>query len=142
MRAAEELLDTYYFETFSTGDNFSARDEDARREIAAAMRRSWERYGRTTGPDRWFAILADDEAGPDRWLPAVFALLPEAVWNRQAGRRVIPDGPMPGDVLRSRRDPSVSDLIEQRVPQVATADASRQVDPRLGARALLQVVGQ
>ena len=75
--------------------------------------------------ERWYATLADDAAGPDRWIEAagriaepvdVFETGP---WVTVPGWRPGAGPPIKGEPLRAKRNPSVSDLMAERVPAIA-----------------------
>ena len=72
-------------------------------------------------------MLRDDAAGPDRWLEAAGGIVQpsdtdrpgSALHGRRLDRRQAGTSPMKGEVLRSRRDPSVSELLARRVSEIA-----------------------
>ena len=112
--ALQSILHTGYFELGSTGDSLSARDPEYRRELATVIRKSWEKYGKTTGPARAFNILKDDAAGMEAWIQAGDALLPQVDYDEEKGEYVPRKGPTPGEPLRAFSNPSVSDFLLKR----------------------------
>ncbi len=100
----------------------------SRKDLARPMREFWEKNRGLSPPERWYRTLLDDSAGPKPWMeaaghlielpdpavPAVFGGIRVAASRSRAG-----EGPMKGDVLRSRRNPSVSELIARRTLEIA-----------------------
>lgn len=123
MYALQSLLEADFFELASTGDSLSSRDPEYRKKLAAVIRADWEKYGRATGPARAFRMLQDDTAGIDAWMQAGNSLLHKTEYDEESGDPIPPKGPLPGEPLREKREPSVSDLLEKRA-----AEAGRQVE--------------
>jgi len=94
------------------------------RAMAARMLRAdWEKYGRATGAERAHRILKDDTATRMEWTFAAGALFPED--------RFTTGGPFPGDVLRDKSEPPVSNLLEKRI-----ADCGKKGDKESDAEAI------
>jgi hypothetical protein len=111
----------------------------ARKELARSMRAFWEKNRTISLNERWYRMLRDDSAGQDRWSEAVMGLVQpkdsagsnRAVMGVGAFRMARPDVlPMAGEELRSRRDPSVSELIARRIAQIARSATGRSVPDR------------
>ncbi|RYD65549.1 MAG: hypothetical protein EOP83_07175, partial [Verrucomicrobiaceae bacterium] len=94
--ALQSLLKTNFFQLGSTGDSLSSRNEDYRKELAAAIRANWEKYGKETGPERTYRMLSDDAAGVEAWLDAASALFHPVRYDDETGHQIPPQGPMPG----------------------------------------------
>jgi len=103
--------------TSSKYTDLRARMPASRKELARALRHDWEQVRGLAEAEQWFRILADDTAEPARWLEAA-AWMTQGIgkppWkslSRKPGEVVV----QKGDVLRSRRDPSVTELMVKRV---------------------------
>lgn len=81
---------------------------DKRKAEAARIREFWRVYGKMPRTERWYSILSDDNAGPGRWLEVAGQI----VSTRSAHA-------MEGEALRSRTNPSVSELLAKRVADLA-----------------------
>lgn len=138
--ALQRILHADFFTLASTGDSLSSRDAGYRKELAREIRANWEKYGRTSGPERSFRILLDDEAGPDAWLAAAGSLLHRQERDEESGELIPPKGPMPGEVLRGKKDPSVSDLLEKRLRQAGTGADSGDTEAAGARMDLLEIL--
>lgn len=125
LAALEEILQTNYFQVYSTGANLTRGGDKARAEMAGKIRADLLAHGNATGAGRAYQVLADDGAGAALWADAADSLF-------ERGKRPDPLKPQPGEVLRDDRVPSVSDLLERRVAGVVkkggkvTADDERR----------------
>ena len=99
---------------------------------AKALRTYWEANRGKTVPERWFATLADDNAGWRRWEEAERRL-----FDPQGTRRmgVTSQWPLEGkpyaEALRDRKDPSLSDLLERRAFDILDRNDEGLGGPRL-----------
>lgn len=109
-------------------------DEQKRRQVQAKkIRAYWIRYKGVPMAERWYRILADDEAEPTHWLAAARAILQpisipvtretmtlgwDYCWRRTNGNRRLH-----GDVLRNRTGPSVTELMAGRIESLYTTYA-------------------
>jgi hypothetical protein len=119
--ALQALLHGGFFELASTGDSLTGRGDEYRKKLAASIRANWEKYGKQTGPRRAYQILLDDAAGIDGWLDAAGTLFHPVRHDDETGDPIPPKGPMPGEVLREKNDPSVCELLEKRLAGVEKA---------------------
>lgn len=110
--ALQGILHAEYFSLGSTGDSFTAHGDNGRKAAAAKIRTEWEKYHKATGPERSFQILSDNTATRSMWLFAADSL----VFDRDKPAR---DERL--EVLRERKNPSVSDLLEKRIVDSMTA---------------------
>ncbi len=111
-----------------TGDDYLARTTPGgRKKLAAAMRVFWEKNRAVPLVERWYRALRDDSASADRWVEAAAGLAQPANGSRPLSSRrfSVPKAKkageveaLKGDPLRSRRDPSVSDLMARRVMEI------------------------
>jgi hypothetical protein len=88
---------------------------------APEIRAYWNTYGSLKPEERWFAILRDDSAR-GRWLEAAGNIIePENLTSQVQGGRRLADKPegMPGDILRNKSNPSVSELMARRALELA-----------------------
>ena len=97
---------------------------------AAEIRAYWNQNKGMKLEDRWYAILKDDSAG-DRWLEAAGNITqPENVTTTAGGwtatRQVPTNTPIPlrGEVLRSKTNPSVTELMARRALEVPAGNAT------------------
>lgn len=140
MYALQSLLEADFFQLASTGDSLSARDPDYRKKLASLIRADWEKHGRTTGPARAFLVLQNDSASIDAWMQAGSALLHKTEYDEESGKPIPPKGPMPGEPLREKRSPSVSDLLEKRAAEAGKQADAGDEDAGHGRMALLAIL--
>jgi len=119
-----EILQTKSF--MEQGADFSElRTPAGRKRLASTIRVYWEKNRAVPLAERWYRTLLDDSAGTDRWLDAAQMItLASATTPRAFPGFVVAPGPgrppaIMGEALRSRRDPSVSDLMSRRVADIA-----------------------
>ncbi len=97
------------------------------------IRAYWKTYRNVKLADRWYAILNDNTAR-GRWLeaagnmielshPITFPQVPGSKWTATLSK----PAQMPGEILRSKSNPSVSELMARRALEVQT-DASDPYD--------------
>jgi hypothetical protein len=70
LAALMSILRLSAFEPRATGDNFTARGEEGRREVVGVLRAYWKQYGRLPFAKRMMTILTDAKAGPEAWREA------------------------------------------------------------------------
>jgi hypothetical protein len=128
--ALQDIFSKQFFVLASTGDSLSSREGDKRKHLAKAIRAEWDKYGRITGPERAFAILKDDEASSSDWCLAAKSLFQLVEYDRETGDPIPFKGPEPGEVLRGRIDPSVSDLIVKRIDGIEEGLTIRKENDR------------
>ncbi len=118
----------------------------ARKELARSMRDFWIKNRAISLNERWYRMLRDDAAGPERWTEAALGIVrPKAPTGSSAAimafgayRMLRPEtSPMVGEALRSRRDPSVSELLARRATQLAASPAGFDVHHRAGTMAMI-----
>ena len=92
----------------------------SRKDLARSMRDFWIRNRASPLTERWYRMLRDDSSGPRplvgggrRHRPAERRAGPVGV-SRPPSRVVEPRAADKGEELRSRRDPSVSELLARR----------------------------
>ncbi len=136
--ALSGILGESFFEPRSTGDDLSLRGGDQRKQLAGHIREYWQKYGRMSREERWFAILADDNAGASRWIEAAGNIVRPvdaepypssmfggggwvAVPNYKPGERP----PLSGDALRKKTNPSVSELLVKRLREACKEEDDR-----------------
>ena len=82
------------------------------------LRAYWAKYGSMNPAERWLATLADDSRSPSQWLAAAENIVDSRVYVTVAGRyrgyREGLSGPMRGESLRNRANPSVSEILAKR----------------------------
>ena len=100
---------------------------DGRKKLTGAIRAYWEKNKGISPAERRYRTLRDDEAPIGRWQEAAYNLLQPVNLNRppvKPGEAVL----FEADVLRDRRDPSLSELLARRPWSLARLDR----DPRPG----------
>lgn len=92
------------------------------KELAGVIRAYWEKYRGKPMVERWYGLLADDNAGAKAWAEAASDLIlresePIPVYNEFAypGDKT---AQMRGEVLRNAKMPSISELMDKRLRQV------------------------
>jgi hypothetical protein len=133
--ALEGILKTSEFRNARYG--LRPNDLKGRTELARAMRAFWIKNRAISLTDRWYRMLRDDAAGRERWSEAAGGIVQasdNAGLIAASGPRTPTARPMKGEELRSRRDPSVSELLVRRVSQIArTSDPLSMPDLNLHA---------
>jgi hypothetical protein len=132
--ALSGILGESFFVPESTGDDISSRGDEQRKRLADAIRAYLDKYGHLTREERWFAILADDKAGPNRWLNVVQNIMrpadeephPSSMFDGGGWVKVPSDKPgdrrvLRGEVLRKKVSPSVGDLLAKRLRAISQA---------------------
>lgn len=124
------ILKTGFFGPGSTGDDLSARGLEGRKKVAAGIRAYWKKFKGVPVEERWFQILADDQRLPNEWLQAAtniaqaenVAVTPGTmIGTGFATESPVKPGEKPklrGESLRSRKNPSVSELVARRVDKL------------------------
>ena len=120
-----QLLRTDKF--LADGDYMAQTTPEGRKKLAAAMRAFWEKNRAVSLVERWYRDLRDDRAGAERWKEAIGGLtsVTESTWEPGIGRVIVTrtakpgeKPPMAGESLRSRRNPSVTELIGRRIAEM------------------------
>jgi hypothetical protein len=104
-------------------------------DTAACARAYWNRYKSLPLEERWYAILQNDGAGMDRWLEAARNIVRTQYMCVVPGRGLVPtsaatNGPaeIQGVRLRSKTNPSVSELLARRALGAESADGQIRYD--------------
>jgi len=124
--ALANILQKDFFSPQSTGDDLSARESDTRKRLANSIREYWAKRGRIPLVERWYVTLQDDKAPIGDWLEAASLIVQEAdvevtrgsqffgSWTRIPDRNKGRTPPLRGEPLRSKKDPSVTELLLRR----------------------------
>ena len=109
-----------------------------RKELGEKIRAYWEKNKSLSLPERWFSVLQDDKAGAEAWLGAVGKIVSStrSTWvtfglyggGMGSGSQLEPNQPMKGEALRSKTNPSVSDLMIKRFEQLVQNEADHDFD--------------
>ena len=105
----------------------------SRKDLARSMRDFWIKNRALSLTERWYRTLRDDSSGYDRWSEAAASIVQPtdqagpAVQGAHVRASESSAAPMKGEELRSRRDPSVSELLARRVLQIARAPRQRTI---------------
>jgi hypothetical protein len=148
--ALSGILDASFFGAASTGDDLTARGAEGRRRVAAQIREHWTKWRGVPLVERWYRILADDSSPGDPWLqaarsislPANVSVLPGSMAFTTT--QTTPAGGTPalrGEALRSKTGPSVTELMERRVNDLAAKDGADANAPLGGSCAMAKLLG-
>lgn len=132
------LLKTSFFGPRTTGGNLTNRGLEGRIVVANQIRAYWEKNRGVPLADRWYRTLADDVGGSSGWLQAAgnivrhenVSVIPGSTAFGSVLTTTLPKGTQPklrGEALRDRKDPSISELMAQRVRDLDPGDP---IDPR------------
>jgi hypothetical protein len=126
--ALANILQTSFFGADSTADSLSAHGAEGRREVAAAIRAFWQTWRGVPLEERWYRVLADDAAPPERWFEAAGNIVRPTNVSVSRGAMAFtttssspaPDGPptLRGEILRSKTAPSVTALLVRRADEL------------------------
>ncbi len=106
----------------------------ARRHEAAAMRAFWAKNRAVPELERCFRRLDDPKAAQAEWFDAAATLTQPASWQDR-------NGPLKGEPLRARTNPSITDLMARRVESIAgSGDLATQ--PVYQANRLAQILAR
>jgi hypothetical protein len=100
-------------------------DRSRRRTVAGEIRALWAKTRGGSAADRWYATLADDHGTPEQWVEAAGRIVqPVDVevrggWVNEPQRKPGEVPAMKGESLRTKRDPTVSELMKRRVDQLS-----------------------
>jgi hypothetical protein len=99
----------------------------SRKDLARTIRDFWMKNRALSLNERWYRTLRDDSSGYARWLEAAASIVQPADQVGPAAQGAFvraletSTAPMKGEELRSRRDPSISDLLARRTLEIAHA---------------------
>ncbi len=124
--ALSGILDAPFFEASSTGDHLTARGVSGRRVVGAKIRAHWAKWKGVPLEERFYRMLADDNATPSQWLiaaaeitqPSNVEVIPSSNVFQSSVSTVLAPGHKPslkGEELRAKAAPSVSSLFEKRL---------------------------
>jgi hypothetical protein len=125
--ALRSIVQNPLYNTVSRDDALVKASHAGRVQAAADIKAFWQKYGRVSTMDRLYEILADDDANPRDWLDAASVISRLEFFGsppiRDKNGKVI--GVMSitgfiklkpyGESLRSKENPSVTDLMTKRV---------------------------
>jgi hypothetical protein len=107
--------------------SFDAASNASHAQRVADIRAFWAQNKDKTPAERWYAVLADDTAAPDQWIEAAMRIVrPVDVdvrggWVNVVRRRTGEVPVLRGEALRPKTNPSVSELMARRVPQIVSS---------------------
>ncbi len=126
--ALSGIMQQSFFKTVSTSDSLSIRGIEYRRKVAQQIRAHYNRYKNMSYEEKWYHILQNNDEPVDVQLQAAEHICREIKVN------VIPDSSpqdtsvqLAGEVLRSKNNPSVSELLNRRAVEYLPDAASPQV---------------
>lgn len=128
--ALQDILKTSFFGIAATGDNLTARGSEGRRKVAESIRAYWKKFGTLPIEERWFIVLTDDKLSSGPWLQAAANIVQpidvtvRGVWVTTPERKPGEKPRLRGEVLRSKKGPSVTELIIRRIDQLSRSEKS------------------
>lgn len=138
--ALRGILVTSFFEIRSTADNLSSRGGEGRKAVASKIREYLKDKKDIPAAERWYRALANDDLSGDEWLQAaenitrpedvrvvqgsMFPTSGISIPHRETGQ--IPA--MCGEMLRNKKNPSVSELLATRAEQLLSERESGSGD--------------
>jgi hypothetical protein len=108
---------------------------EGRRAVAARIREYRRKFEGESDAERWFGVLVDDAASVDAWTEAVENIVRKEgeydPWTDRPGSfRPQPEETreptMRGESLRSRKDPSLSELLTRRLRDIVLDEEKRK----------------
>jgi hypothetical protein len=105
-----------------------------RHKLAEAVRDYRNRYRGVPDTERWYRVLCDDSATPEAWVRAAYDIIEPAGQGVTGGMSVpqkLPSdrsSPMRGESLRSKRNPSVGELMAKRVGDIGRQAGSARAN--------------
>jgi hypothetical protein len=162
--ALAAILETNFFGNALTADDLTAHGKPGRAALARRIRGYFNKYRGLPREERWYRILLDDRAPMGRWVEAAQKLvqppderepgrnnLAAGGWTLVAGRWHKPirkrgeTARWPGEPLRHKSNPSVTEILQQRIGELP-ADMARDVamaladwDPQAGVPVLVRL---
>ena len=127
------ILETRQFDSsVAVEERVRMSEKEYRTRIAANIRKLWEATGQLSREERWFRVLADDQATRQQWVEAAYSItMPADVstdgfWVTTPSRKngVVP--PMKGESLRSHENPSVAELLARRSDQITKSPKAHE----------------
>ncbi len=132
------ILDTDFFGNAITRDNLTSHGKPGRMALAKRIRDYFNKYKGLAQEERWYGILLDNRAPMSRWVDAAQKIVEPADateprvntygsgrWHkpiREPGKAV----KLLGEALRSKNDPSVTKILQQRIRELPP-DMARDV---------------
>lgn len=126
--ALVQILKTANFAFGSDWETLRRGRLEERRAVAAQIRKYLKEYGGLSLEDRWYRILNDDRASADQWLEAAAFIVQRSDYTDLPPPWAFTDSraPKPGDTfhlrgepLRSKTGPTVSELLNRRMKDLA-----------------------
>ena len=118
-----------------------------RNQLAHQLREYWTKNKQLSRPERCFLTISDDEADPQQWAEAMTDIVSPAdekenadrqIWTKKSG-----GSPMRGETLRSKNNPSVTDIVAKRIVSLNQFHSpDPQSDPRVTANNLAMQLAQ
>jgi hypothetical protein len=121
------ILQTNHFGP-ATQSGFYDYASKGKQAALAEIRAFWAKTKNLSDAERWFSVLADDQATPDQWIEAAKQITQfsnEVIRDGEPIILLLPPGESPalkGETLRAHKNPSVSDLLFQRLKQIDTSE--------------------
>jgi hypothetical protein len=94
-------------------------DETGRRALARQFREYWQDHGDEPVEERWYRVLQDDAATIDQWLEAAEKIVAASRTRQGDGTLKFDSTKMAGERLRAHASPSVTELMVQRIDELA-----------------------
>jgi hypothetical protein len=130
--AVSQILDVSVFAPAATGDDLSARGPEGRAAVARAIRAHVAKWKGVSLEERWYRVLADDQAPPADWAEAARAatqptnvtIVPSSmVFTTTMTVATAANPGFRGEVLRAHAAPTLTALLEKRARAAADVSA-------------------
>ncbi len=101
---------------------------DDRTTVVAEVRDYWKKHKGQSAEEQWYQILCDDNAQPRQWLEAASRIVQPVDEEMRGGWTSVPRRkpgdvpPMRGESLRAKKNPTVTELLIKRIPQIAASE--------------------
>lgn len=116
------ILKISLFVAASTGDKISSPGKKGRKAVAADIRAYWKRFRNVPLEERWYQTLTNNRLLPKHWVQAIENIVRPTNISVSPGGLVCTTTLKPGEksklqgeVLRTKKNPSVSELMARRV---------------------------
>jgi len=130
------ILHTNGFEPAATGDNLTSREPSTHKELAEYFRNYKKAHGDVPMAERYFRVLADDNAKTEAWAHAASMLMEREdtalagatmVWSGASVRTKPKSDKIIGETLRERKKPSLTELLIKRIGQSKELEAAEHL---------------
>ena len=116
LQILHSIMQAETFGTWATTNELAAAGTNQNRITAAQIRAYWRKFHGVPSEEQWYVALLDDHAGTEAWRTALRNILSPAAGPASASSNAPPR--LQGDPLRSKQNPSISELFLKRQPSL------------------------